>query len=109
KRSFVFTKFKSEHPLSDMNFKQAFKKYCGKEFYPHIVRSHYATQTTEDFLKNHQTATKDEMKELFLSIAEKLGHRSYNKKEGVWKENYNVTIHHYIQPELVDKVKSIVK
>ena len=45
KSSFVFVNENTGHPLTDVHFKKAFKKYCGKEFYPHIVRSFFATKT----------------------------------------------------------------
>jgi len=86
-----------------------FKRYCGKEFYPHIIRSYYATKKAKEFLRTHKSATKKEIRELFISIAADLGHKRFIKKEHVWKEGYNVTIHHYIQPEVLDTVKSLVK
>jgi len=106
---FIFVNKKTGHPLSDVQFKKGFKKYCGKEFYPHIVRSYYATITAQEFLKQHRIASKQEVKELFTSIAHKLGHKHFVKKSGEWEESYNVTIHHYIQPDLVEKVKALVK
>ncbi len=107
--SFVFVNKNTGHPLNDVHFKEAFKRYCGREFYPHIVRSHFATMKAKEFIQTHKSATKYEVKELFLLIAEKLGHKRFVKKENEWKESYNVTIHHYIQPEVVEKVRSIVR
>ena len=109
KNSFVFINENTGHPLRDVQFKEAFKKYCGKEFYPHIVRSYYATVKAKEFLKSHKFATKKEIKSLYLSIAEKLGHKKFVKKKHAWEDSYNVTIHHYIQPELVQKIESIEK
>jgi len=106
--SFVFINRETGHPLSDMHFKDAFKRYCGKEFYPHIVRSYYATTRVEMFLATRTSFTKEEIRNLFLSIAEKLGHKRFVKKDRVWKESYNVTINHYIRPELMEKVRSAV-
>ncbi|MFH1977867.1 MAG: hypothetical protein ABIJ92_00895 [Candidatus Aenigmatarchaeota archaeon] len=106
--SFVFTSH-TGHPLDDKHFKKAFKKYCGKEFYPHIVRSYYATKEAKQFLSTHTTATKKEIRELFTSIAADLGHKRFDKKEQTWKEGYNVTIHHYIQPEILARVQSLAK
>jgi len=108
KDDFVFVN-ENGNPLSDINFKEAFKKYCGKEFYPHIVRSYYATEKTKEFLQSHKKASKEEVKDLFLGIAEKLGHKRFDKKKNEWKESYNVTIHHYIKPELVEKVKGLIQ
>ncbi len=108
KSSFIFVNTITGHPLRDGEFKEAFKRYCGKEFYPQVVRAHYATVKAREFLRTHKSATKEEVRILFLSIAEKLGHKRFIKKKHAWKENYNVTIHHYIQPELVEKIKSLV-
>jgi len=107
-QDFVFTT-SSGHPLPEDHFKRAFKNYCGVEFYPHIVRSYYATSVVKDFLKKHRTATKEEVKNLFLSVAEKLGHKKFSQKKQQWEDSFNVTIHHYIEPSLVEKVKGIVK
>ncbi|MBN1871940.1 MAG: hypothetical protein JW800_05135 [Candidatus Omnitrophica bacterium] len=107
--SFVFANRETGHPLCETHFKDAFRRYCGKEFYPHIVRSHYATSQVEMFLSSRKSFTKEEMRGLFLSIAEKLGHKRFVKKDRVWKDSYNITIHHYVRPELIEKVKSAVK
>jgi len=104
---FVFTNYKTGHPLKDQQFKKAFRNYCGKEFYPHIVRSHYATSTVQNFLKGKRKISKEEANQLFLSVAEKLGHRKFVKKENKWKDNYSVTINHYIEPKLVEKVRGM--
>jgi len=109
KSSFVFTNRNKEHPLHEEHFRDAFKRYCGREFYPHIVRSHFATRKTKEFLNNHGSASKEEVRALFISIAEKLGHKKYDKKNDAWKDNFTVTVNHYIQPELVEKVKSIIR
>ncbi len=106
KDSFVFTD-SNGHPLKDTKFKEAFKNYCGKEFYPHIVRSHHASSRAKEFLKTHKTTNKKEMKEFFLSLAEDLGHKKFSKKENVWKESYTVTLNHYVDPDLVEKIKSL--
>jgi len=106
---FVFTCCKTGHPLKEQQFKKAFKHYCGKEFYPHIVRSHYATSTVQKFLLSKRKITKQEANELFLSVAAKLGHKKYVKKEHQWKNNYSVTVNHYIEPKLVKKIKNMIK
>lgn len=107
-KDYLFTD-ENNKPLEDRHFKHAFKKYCGIEFYPHIVRSYYATERAKEFLESHKESSKEEIKELFLSIAEKLGHKRYDKKEKEWKDSFNVTIHHYIQPKLVEEIQSLVK
>jgi len=106
---FIFTNPNTKHPYNDTNLKKAFQQYCGKEFYPHIVRSYYATKTTQDFLNKNKTATKEEINELFTNIAAKLGHRKYVKKEHQWQNNPSMTMNFYVNPELVEKAKSIIK
>jgi len=106
---FIFVNPTTNHPYSDMHFKKAFKQYCGKEFYPHIVRSYYATKTTRDFLQKNKSPTKQEVDELFTNIAAKLGHRKYVKKEHQWKNNPNMTINFYINPKLIEEIKEIIK
>jgi hypothetical protein len=105
KSDFVFTN-KSKQPLRDRDFSRAFKEYCGEEFYPHIVRSHYATKKAEKFLKDHKNkkASKGEIDKLFTHIAEKLGHKKYSKGEKKWKTDYGATIHYYIRPDFVEKI-----
>jgi|SRR3989344_306474 len=105
---FIFTDNKNQ-PLKDTDFMKAFENYCGERFYPHIVRSYYATKKAKDFLEVHsKTASKDEIKSLFMSIANKLGHKKFDKKNNEWKDNYAVTIHHYIQPDLVERIQNLV-
>ncbi len=94
--------------LKESDFKGAFKKYCGEEFYPHIVRSYIATEKAKEFLNKHKSAKKEEVKDLFNSIASELGHKKFDKKSGEWKDSYNVTIHHYIEPSLVEKIQNLV-
>ncbi|MBU1976351.1 MAG: hypothetical protein KKA62_00165 [Nanoarchaeota archaeon] len=106
-QEFIFTS-SNGHPLREPEFKKAFKQYCGKEFYPHIVRSHYATSKVKEFLKNRKKTSKEEVNALYLSIAAELGHKRFIKKENQWKDNYTVTINHYVQPELIEKVKRII-
>ena len=106
--SFVFANGDTGHPINEEHFKAAFKKYCGREFYPHIVRSFYATNRVKEFLAGPKPLKKEEVHNLFYSIAEKLGHKRFIKKDRTWRENYTVTINHYIQPELVEKIKMAV-
>jgi len=107
KGEFIFAK--NGHPLREHYFKEAFLKYCGKEFYPHIVRSHHATTKVKKFLAKNKKFDKEKVEELFMSIAHDLGHKKFDKKKNVWKDHYTVTVNSYIQPELVEKVKSRVK
>ncbi len=104
---FIFVDSKG-HPLKDTEFERAFEKYCGKKFYPHIVRSHYATNETEKILKKKKTISKDEVKKFLLKIAEKLGHKKFSKKLG-WENSYQVTLHHYVRPELVEKIAKLTQ
>ncbi|MBT4174318.1 hypothetical protein HOC80_03950 [archaeon] len=94
------------HVLNDHMFKLAFRNYCGKEFYPHIIRSYYATAKAKEFLKEHRKCTKDEMNLFFLSVAQGLGHKKFSKKSGLWEDSFTVTLNHYIEPNLVEKIKS---
>ena len=104
--SFVFTNPNTGHPLKEEHFKKAFKRYCGKEFYPHIVRSFYATRRVKKFLAGPEPMTKENVHKLFYSIAEILGHKRFVKKDGTWRESYTVTINHYVQPEVLEKIKN---
>lgn len=106
--SFIFTHH-SGSLFHENHFKQAFLEYCGHEFYPHIVRSHFATNRVETFLKENKTPDKKQAIVLFKEIAGELGHKKFNKKTNEWVESYNVTISHYIKPELVEKIKLITK
>lgn len=107
--SFLFTTKKTGHTLSDSHFKHAFFKYCGKEFYPHIVRSFFATNEIKKFLSSKNKPTKQETRNICLKIAHKLGHRKFDKKKGEWKESYAVTLNNYVQPDLATKIKKILK
>ena len=106
---FLFTSCSTGRPLPEQCFKRAFEKYCGKEFYPHIIRSHYATSTVKSFIKGKRKISKAEAEGLYYHVAQHLGHRRYVKKLHQWKDNYTVTLNHYVQPEIVAKVKSMIK
>jgi len=108
KEDFVFTNTGTNHPLKEISFKKAFKDYTGKEFYPHIVRSHFATKQAKQFLKQ-KNFNKQDVKEFYLSIAEKLGHKRFVKKDNQWEASFNVTVSHYIDPLIVEKINSMVK
>jgi len=103
---FVFTDSKNR-PLKDTSFEVAFEKYCGKKFYPHIIRSHYATKEAEVFLKSKDKLSKEDIKEFYLKIAGKLGHKKFSKAHG-WENSYQVTLHYYIRPDLVKKIEKKV-
>lgn len=107
KEHFVFTDEKGR-PLRDVHFEKAFEKYCGEKFYPHIVRSYYATNKVEEFLQKNPCPTKEQIINLYTEIAEKLGHKKFSKKENIWKPHHTVTVAHYIAPELVERVNEIV-
>ncbi len=104
---FVFTNL-SGNPFKDTDFEKAFEKYCGTQFYPHIVRSEYATSEARKFLNNHRKATKEDVEKIYLKIADKLGHKKFSKKLGDWEDSYQVTVHHYIQPEIVEKISRMI-
>lgn len=104
---FVFTDTRGK-PLKDTHFMKAFERYCGESFYPHIVRSYYATQQAKTFLATHKKASKQEVTALFTSIANKLGHKRFAKKENEWKDSYTVTIHHYLEPATFSKINKLL-
>lgn len=106
KSSFVFTNRNTGRPINEEHFKNAFKRYCGREFYPHIIRSFYATRRVKKFLALPGPITKKNIYNLFYSIAEMLGHKRFVKKDGTWRENYTVTINHYVQPEILEKIRT---
>lgn len=101
-------KLKKKDEFIFPNLEKAFFNYCGHEFYPHIVRSYYATMKVKKFLEGHRKFSSEEIKKLFLSIAHELGHKKFDKKDGKWHEHYVVTVNSYIQPELVEKVQQKV-
>jgi len=101
---FVFKK-EDGNLLDENDFKKAFKRYIGEEFYPHIVRSYFATKQTEDFLKKHKNPKKQEVKSFLISVAEELGHKRFCKKTDCWEDSYSVTISHYIKPKLAEKLR----
>ncbi len=107
KNNFIFTN-KTGHPLKDTEFEEAFLKYSGITFYPHIVRSYYATKTTKEFLKQNPVPTKEQIKELYTTIADTLGHKKFSKKKNEWQTSYTVTVAHYIQPKLVEKINNLL-
>ena len=91
-------------PLDGQDLKKAIKTYCGKGFYPHIVRSYYADTEVKKFFRSHRTATKAEVFDLLIKIASKLGHKRYDKKEHEWVESPKVTVNNYIRPEFVERL-----
>ena len=101
---FIFVNSKG-HPMKDVAFESAFLKYCGKKFYPHIVRSEYATRKTKEFLNGRKKINKEEIKEFYLKIAHNLGHKKFSKKKGEWEDSYVVTLHHYVSPDLAVRVE----
>ena len=94
--------------MKDTEFEKAFLRYSGREFYPHIVRSHYATDQVKKFLKKNSSPTKSQVKDLYNKIAEELGHKKFSKKSNDWEVSHKVTLGHYIQPELIDKINKII-
>lgn len=107
--AFVFANPTTGHPLHEEQFKEAFVRYCGEAFYPHIVRSYYATQYVRDFVQRHQKPSKQEVRALLKEVAAKLGHKRYVQKEHDWKEDYKVTISHYIEPRLAEQVRDWIR
>jgi integrase len=108
KEDFIFTN-KKGHIFKDTDFMKAFKKYSGTEFYPHIVRSHYATKEAENFLKTNKKPTKEQTKKFCKFIAGELGHKKYSKKKDRWQESHEVTLHYYVRPDLSEKIIKFLK
>ncbi len=88
----------------DVEFEAEFERFCGERFYPHIVRSHFATREIEKFLDKGR----GDPKKFCLDLAGKLGHKKFSKKNDSWVNSYEVTLHHYIRPDLVEKIKMMV-
>lgn len=109
KRSKEYVFSKNGHALHEQDFKKAFVQYCGKEFYPHIVRSHHATTKVKKFLAKSRSFSHEKVEKLYQSIAHDLGHKKFNKKKQAWEEHYAVTVNSYIQPELVELVQKRIK
>lgn len=105
---FVFTNLYGK-VLGERDFKNAFKEYTGEDFYPHIVRSYFATKETEDFFNKHKFPTREDIKKFLISVAGELGHKKFSKKDGIWEDNYAVTMGHYIRPSLVEKLRKIMQ
>jgi hypothetical protein len=104
KGSFVFSE--NDHPLHGKDLKKAIERLCGKPFYPHIIRSYYADMKVREFFRAHRKATKQEVQELLIHIAEKLGHKRFDKKSNTWVESPKVTVNNYIRPEYVQRLHS---
>jgi len=108
KEDFIFRN-QQGNLLNENDFKKAFERYIGEGFYPHIVRSYFATKQTEEFLKRHKKPRKEEVKSFLTYVAEELGHKKFSKKKGCWEDSYSVTIAHYIQPELAEKLRGFCR
>jgi hypothetical protein len=105
---FIFQN-KGRNILHENDFKDAFKRYIGEGFYPHIVRSYFATKQAEEFLQKNKKPKKEEVKSFLTYVAEQLGHKKFSKKTEAWEDSYNVTIAHYIKPELADRLRAFYK
>jgi hypothetical protein len=95
----------------DTDFEACFERFCGKRFYPHIVRSHFATREVEAFLRKVEGGRRKAeggTKKFCLKLAGKLGHKKFSKKNGEWEESYEVTLHHYVRPDLVERIVKLI-
>ena len=92
--------------LKDTDFEIGFEKFCGERFYPHIVRSHFATREVERFLRRCEfgNVNLEVAKRFCLKLASELGHKKFSKKSGIWENSYEVTLHHYVRPDLVEQL-----
>lgn len=95
--------------LTDKDFESGFERFCGERFYPHIVRSAFATAEAEKFLAKRNNVTKDEVREFYSWIAGELGHKKFSKKSGEWETCYEVTLHHYVRPDLVERISKLIR
>jgi len=43
-------------------------------------------------------------KKFCLKLASELGHKKFSKKSGIWENSYEVTLHHYVRPDLVEQL-----
>ncbi len=101
--AFVFS-HASGHPLGGKEIKDAIGEFCGRDFYPHIIRSYLADTEVKKFFRSRRTATRQEVYDLLIMIASKLGHKRYDKKEQAWVESPKVTVNNYIRPEFVERL-----
>jgi len=95
----------------DSDFEAGFERFCGERFYPHIVRSHFATREVEGFLRRSVRGKKrisEDAKKFCLKLAGELGHKKFSKKKGEWENSYEVTLHHYVRPDLVEKIRKLL-
>jgi len=107
KRTDDFVFLKGGRVLRDGDFEAAFERYCGTRFYPHIVRSHFATREAERFLGRCKVS-KDDVRDFYLGLAGELGHKKFSKKRNQWEENFEVTLHYYVRPDLVEAIGKMV-
>lgn len=94
--------------LTDKDFEAGFERFCGERFYPHIVRSAFATRESEKFLAKGKV-DKDEVREFYLWLAGELGHKKFSKRSGEWENSFEVTLHYYVRPDLVERISELVK
>ncbi|NPE26803.1 hypothetical protein HNV12_02250 [Methanococcoides sp. SA1] len=102
---FVF--LKNGKVLRDSDFEAGFERWSGVRFYPHIVRSAFATRETERFLAKGKI-DRDLVREFYLGLAGELGHKKFSKRKGEWENCYEVTLHHYVRPDLVERVSKLI-
>ncbi len=109
---FIFLKVNGK-VFRDTDFEVCFERFCGEKFYPHIVRSHFATRETEAFLRKADdggwSMEDGRARKFCLKLAGKLGHKKFSKKDGEWKESYEVTLHHYVRPDLVEALRKRIE
>lgn len=103
---FAFTNIKN-HPFHSHNFSDILFEYTNEHFYPHIIRSAYADSEIKKFIRNHKTATKEQIKNKYIEIGKELGHKKFNKKKKEWETDYKVTIKNYIREEYVEKMNEL--
>jgi hypothetical protein len=97
--------------LRDSDFEAGFERFCGVRFYPHIVRSAFATRETEKFFRRHEggVGSRERVRDFYLWLAEELGHKKFSWRKQEWEACYEVTLHHYVRPDLVERMRLLGK
>lgn len=92
----------------DSDFEAGFERFCGVRFYPHIVRSHFATREVEAFLRKADGGkglAAGEARAFCLKLADELGHKKFSKRQGEWEDSFEVTLHYYVRPDLAERLQ----
>lgn len=107
---FVFAN-KFQEPFHSSVFSEILLNYTKEHFYPHIIRSHLADMMCQQFIDKNKNreVTKEEIQDLLFKIAEKLGHKRFDKTKNKWVLSSRVTQQSYIYPPLLERLKGLAK